>query len=557
MDKPDWPLSAEDAILSFMLPILAFLAAGWAAQVADLAVTGARIYTGNPADPVAAELAVKDGRILAVGPSVAKYIGPATRRIDAGGATVVPGLIDSHVHMRGLGESLEVLDLRHARSAAEIARQVQQAAASRKPGEWIRGRGWDQTAWDGSREFPSERLLSEAAPGHPVFLVRVDGHAAWVNRSALDAAGITTATPDPPGGKLLRDSAGKPTGVLIDRAQDLVRRHIPPATPDQTRERIARAARECARFGLTSVHDAGVGPEDLDAYRDLIARKQLPVRVYAMIGGDGPLWRTCLDRGPELGEFLTIRSIKLVADGALGSRGAALQEPYSDDPGNRGLLILDRARIERVAREAVARGFQVNTHAIGDRANRDVLDAYASALGGKNDRRFRVEHAQVVAPGDFDLFARYSVIASIQSTHATSDMRWAEARLGPKRVTGAYAWRRFLSLGIAVANGSDFPVEDPNPLWGFYAAVTRQDHDAHPEGGWFPDQRMTREEALKSWTLGGAYAAFEEKAKGSLEPGKLADFVLLSRDIMKVPPAEILKTEVRMTVLGGEVVYSK
>ena len=276
-----------------------------------------------------------------------------------------------------------------------------------------------------------------------------------------------------------------------------------------------------------------------------------------MIGGDGPLWREYLERGPETGDRLTIRSIKLVADGALGSRGAALKEPYSDEPGNTGLLILTQADIERVARQAASRGFQVNTHAIGDRANRAVLNAYASALGGPNDRRFRIEHAQVVSLEDIPLFARYSVIASVEATHATSDMRWAEARLGPKRVQGAYAWRRFLSLGVPVANGSDFPVEDPNPLWGFYAAVTRQDHQGSPEGGWFPDQRMTRDEALKSWTLAGAYAAFEEKLKGSLEPGKLADFVLLTRDIMTVPPSEILETRVRMTVLGGEIVHGE
>ncbi len=528
-----------------------------AAQTADLAVTGARIYTGNPANPAASEIAVRDGKILAVGASVARYVEAKTRRIDARGGTIVPGLIDSHAHMRNLGDSLEILDLRPAKSPAEIARMVKQAARSRRPGEWIRGRAWDQTAWEGSQEFPTDGGLSEAAPEHPVFLVRVDGHAAWVNRRALEAAKITAATADPPGGKILRGRDGKPTGVLIDRAQDLVRRHIPPLTAEEVRERIARAARECARLGLTGVHDAGVGAGDLSAYRELISRKQLPVRVYAMIGGDGELWREYLRRGPEAGDFLTVRGIKLAADGALGSRGAALKEPYSDDPGNMGLLITDRSRIERVAREAAARGFQVSTHAIGDRANRDVLDAYAAALGGGNERRFRVEHAQVVSPDDFEMFAKYSLVASMQATHATSDMRWAEARLGPQRVTGAYAWRRFLSLGVPIANGSDFPVENANPLWGFYAAVTRQDHAAHPDGGWFPEQRMTREEALRSWTWGGAYAAFEEGRKGTLEPGKLADFVLLSRDIMRVPPADILKTRVRLTVLGGEVVYSE
>jgi predicted amidohydrolase YtcJ len=276
-----------------------------------------------------------------------------------------------------------------------------------------------------------------------------------------------------------------------------------------------------------------------------------------MIMGDGDLWREYLKRGPETGDRLTVRSIKLMADGALGSRGAALFEPYADDPGNRGLVMLTRERIEAVCRDAVKHGFQVNTHAIGDRANHTVLEAYAAALGGPNDRRFRIEHAQVVAPADFELFKKYSVVASMQATHATSDMRWAALRLGSERVKGAYAWRRFLSLGVPVPDGSDFPLEGPNPLLGFYAAITRQDRAGNPPGGWFPDQRMTREEALRSWTLTGASAAFEEGSKGSLAPGKLADFVMLSRDIMRVPPAEVLSTRVLMTVLGGEVVYSE
>ncbi len=321
--------------------------------------------------------------------------------------------------------------------------------------------------------------------------------------------------------------------------------------------RILRGARECARLGLTGVHDAGAGERELAAYHALAAQGELPVRVYAMIRGAGRLWEEYLKKGPELGDYLTVRGIKLMADGALGSRGAALKEPYTDEPGNRGLLILKEEDIERVAKQAVARGFQVSTHAIGDRANRAVLDAYGAALGGVNDRRFRVEHAQIVSLDDFPLFRKFSVIASIQATHATSDMRWAEKRLGAARIKGAYAWQRFLKLGVRITNGSDFPVESPNPLWGFYAAVTRQDHAGMPVGGWMPEQRLSREEALESWTIGGAYAAFEEKAKGTLEAGKFADFVILSADIMKIPPAEILKTRVRMTVVGGRIVYQE
>ena len=510
------------------------------APTADLAITSARIYTLNPNMPVASAIAVKDGKVLAIGDSVEPYLGPSTRRIDAKGSTILPGLIDSHVHMRALGESLDSLDLRGAKSAEEIAAIVHRASLASKPGQWIRGRAWDQTAWP-SREFPNADLLSKAAPDNPVYLTRVDGHAAWVNRMALQIADINSSTPDPPGGKIL-------PGVLIDRAQALVSRHIPPDAPDLIERRIARAAQECARLGLTTVHDAGIGVEDLAAYRRLIAQGKLPVRVYAMIGdnarrGEGPLLDEYLRRGPEIGDRLTVRSIKLIADGALGSRGAALLAPYSDDPGNSGLLILTQPDIERVARLGLAHGFQVSTHAIGDRANRTVLQAYGAVLQAKNDARFRIEHAQVVALEDIPLFAKYSILASMQSSHAISDMRWAEARLGPQRILGAYAWRKFLALGIPVANGSDFPVEEPDPMRGFYAAITRQ--------GWFPDQCMTREEALRSWTLTGAFAAFEEKTKGSLEPGKLADFVMLSRDIMTVPPPEILATHVKMTILNG------
>ena len=531
------------------------LAALARAQTAEMAIVNANIYTVNTAQPRATAIAVAGGRIVYVGPDASKFIGPATRRIDGKGMTVIPGFIDSHGHMRGLGESLEILDLRAAASVEDVLLQVRQAVASRKPGEWIRGRSWDQTRWPGGA-FPNADKLSSVSPDNPVYLTRVDGHAGWVNRKALEVADVNAATPDPPGGRIHRDAQGRPTGVLIDRAQGLVSRKIPPSGPEKVREAIARAARECARLGLTTVHDAGTGAEDIAAYRELIAQKRLPVRIYAMIRGEG-LWQEYLKRGPEIGEWLTVRSIKLGADGALGSRGAAMLAPYSDEPANSGLLILTRADIERVARAAVTRGFQVNTHAIGDRGNRETLEAYGAALGGTNDLRFRIEHAQIVALEDIPLFRRYSVIASMQGTHATNDMRWAETRVGPKRVLGAYAWQRMLAAGVSIANGSDFPVEDPNPLWGFHASITRQDHKGYPAGGWMPDQRLTREQALLSWTLAGAHAAFEENSKGSLAPGKLADFVMLSQDIMQVAPEQILKTRVVMTVLGGEVVHSE
>lgn len=315
-----------------------------------------------------------------------------------------------------------------------------------------------------------------------------------------------------------------------------------------------RAAAECARLGMTTVHDAGVSRAELNAYRRLLVANKLPVRVYLMIGGASELWEDYLQRGPEIGDRLTVRAIKLVADGAMGSRGAAFFQPYSDDKANSGLLILQKDYIAAVAKDAVAKGFQVATHAIGDRANRTVLDAYSEALAGKNDKRFRIEHAQVVSLPDFALYAKYDVIASIQSTHATSDMRWAQDRLGPDRLLGAWAPRRFLHAGVRIANGSDFPVEDPNPFWGLYSAITRMDHAGNPPGGFMPDQKLSREETLKSWTLDPAYAAFEESKKGSIAKGKLADFLILNKDVMQVPEKEILTALPVVTVLGGEIV---
>jgi predicted amidohydrolase YtcJ len=540
----------------FILLCLGLLATSAAqAQPADLTVTNARIYTMDDAHPLATQMAVRGGRIVAVDSGVQDAVGPNSRRIDAAGATVVPGFIDSHGHMAALGEMLETFDLRDVRTVEEIAAIVRKAASSRAKGEWIQGRAWDQTNWGGV--FPTEQALTAAAPDNPVYLSRVDGHAGWANRRAMEIAGVTKDTPDPQGGRIIRAANGQPTGIFIDRAQGLIAGKIPAATPEQIGRRLERAAKECARLGLTTVHDAGIPAGVLDAYRELLRERKLPIRVYAMIGGDGDLWRQYLKRGPEIGDRLTVRTIKLVADGAMGSRGAAFWQPYSDDPGNSGLLILSRETIERIGRDAYEHGFQVATHAIGDRANRTALDAYAAILKGRNDRRWRIEHAQIVSLPDFRLFAENSVIASVQATHATSDMRWVEKRIGPDRMAGAYAWQRFLKAGIHMPNGSDFPVESPNPLFGMYAAITRQDRNGNPPGGWVPDQRLTPEQALRSWTVEGAYAAFEEGQKGRIAPGMLADFVLLSDDIMREDPSRILKAHVKMTVVGGEVVYSE
>lgn len=541
----------------FIVIVGVFACAGGAAtalaQAPDLILENARIYTADTARPQAKALAVRDGKIVEIGDKLTSAAGPKTRRIDAKGATIVPGLIDSHGHMENLGDILDTFDLREVKTVAEVAAIVKKRAAATAAGVWIRGRAWDQTNWGGT--LPTADALTDASPQNPVYLTRVDGHAGWANQKAIELAGVTSATKDPPGGKIIRDAQGNPTGVFVDRAQGLVTSKIPPRTLADTKRFLERAAKECARFGLTGVHDAGVSAQAIKAYHELVTEGKLPVRVYAMIGGEGALWREYLQRGPEIGDKLTVRCIKLVSDGAMGSGGAAFWQPYSDEPGNSGLLILQQADVERVSRAAVEKGFQVATHAIGDKANRTTLDAYAAALGGKNDRRFRIEHAQVVSLPDFQKFVDNSVIASVQATHATSDMRWAEKRLGPDRVVGAYAWKRFLNMGIPMPNGSDFPVENPNPLWGIYAAVTRQDHQARPPGGWRPQERLTREEALASFTRVGAYAAFEESKRGTLTQGKWADFVMLSSNIMEVPPAEILKTHVTMTVLGGEVVY--
>lgn len=530
------------------------MAGAMAAEPADLVVNNATIYTANPAQPRAKAMAIRNGRVVAIGDEVAVFIGPKTQVMDLGGAAVIPGLIDSHVHMAGLGQLLETADLRHVKSVAEVAAIVRQRAARLPKGAWVRARNWDQTNWGG--EFPLHTALTEAAAEHPVFLSRVDGHAAWVNRKAMELAGIDDKTPDPMGGKIIRDSAGHATGVLIDRAQGLVGSKIPPASDDEVLARLRAAARECARLGLTSVHDAGIGEQELRAYRKLLAAGQLPVRIYAMIGGEGRMWDRFLQTGPEVHERLTIRSIKLMADGAMGSRGAAFWQPYADDPGNTGLMILKQETVERVARQAVEKGFQVNTHAIGDRANRMALDAYGKVLGENNGKRFRVEHAQAISLPDFALFKKYGVIASMQSTHATSDMRWALARLGPDRISGAYAQKRMLNAGVVVANGSDFPVEEPNPLMGFYAAVSRQDAQGQPAGGWRPEERFTRDEALRSWTWAGAYAAFEEDWKGSLAVNKVADFLVLTGDIMQLPLGDLPKVKPRMTFVAGQTVYS-
>jgi predicted amidohydrolase YtcJ len=548
-------------LLAAALAVAASPAAAQPPAPADLIVTNARIYTADDARPRVEALAVRGGRIAFIGSAreAEALRGAATRVVDAGGETVIPGMVDAHAHFAGLAETLRSVDLTGTRSQAEAVARVVARATTLPPGTWIQGRGWDQNAW-GDTRFPTHDALSAAVPGHPVYLTRVDGHAAWVNTAAMQRAGLTRAARDPDGGKILRDAAGAPTGVLIDRAQGLVARAIPEPTRAETRQGLTDAMAVMHRWGLTGMHDAGASRALIDLYDEMAAAGALPLRLYVMIGDDSAALAHYFAKGPVAGAHdgrLWVRAVKLYADGAMGSRGAALLEPYSDDPNNMGLLLSAPAHIRDVAARGLAAGFQVNTHAIGDRGNRVVLDAYEQALAARPtaDHRFRVEHAQVLHSDDLPRFAQLGVIPSMQASHQTSDMYWVGKRLGPTRTLGAYAWRSLLESGVVIPNGSDFPVEAVNPLISFHAAIARQDARDWPAGGWLPEQRMTREEALKSMTLWPAYAGFQEGELGSLSVGKRADFVILDRDIMRVPAELVLGTRVRSTWLGGREVY--
>ena len=531
--------------------------------VADLVVTNGRIYTADAARPVVDAMAIRGGRVVFVGDRAgAKALtGAATQVLDLDGQTVIPGMTDAHAHVLGLGQSLRNVDLVGTTSYdAVIARVVERAMQTPK-GEWIIGRGWDQNDW-GDTRWPSHEALSRAVPDHPVYLERVDGHAAVVNALAMQRAGLTRATKDPSGGQIIRDARGEPIGVLVDNAQSLVERSIPAATRAQVKGMIAAAITEMHRWGLTGVHDAGASAQTLELYEEIGREGALDMRLYAMISDHAPTLEAWFRRGPQSGLFdgrLWVRSIKLYQDGALGSRGAALLEPYSDDASTSGLLVSAPAHIREVADRALVAGFQVNTHAIGDRGNRLVLDAYQAALAARPtaDHRFRVEHAQILHSDDIPRFAALGVIPSMQASHQTSDMYWAGNRLGETRLRGAYAWRSLLETGTIIPNGSDFPVEYVDPLISFKASVSRQDAKGWPVGGWFPEQRMTREEALKSMTIWPAYAAFQERELGSLTPGKHADFVVLDQDLLRIPDAMLSQVRVRSTWFAGRKVYER
>ena len=534
-----------------------------AAQIpAELIVTNARVYTADETRPLAQAFAVRDGKIVFVGSAAEAEAlkGASTRTIDAEGKTVIPGIVDAHGHFGGLAQKLRSVDLVGTRSYDEVIARVVERAKTLPKGTWIQGRGWDQNAW-GDTRFPTHEKLSAAAPDNPVYLTRVDGHAGLVNSAAMRAAGLTTASKDPSGGKIIRDASGAPTGVLIDRAQGMVGDKVPAASAADTRAALKDAINVMHRWGLVGMHDAGASRGLIDMYEEMAKAGELNLRLYVMISDDSSAIQHYFDVGPRsalYGGQLWVRAIKLYADGAMGSRGAALLEPYSDDPNNSGLLLSAPAHIQDVAERALKQGFQVNTHAIGDRGNRVVLDAYEAALK-KNptaDHRFRVEHAQILNYDDIPRFAQLGVIPSMQASHQTSDMYWIGKRLGPTRLLGAYAWRSLLNSGVVIPNGSDFPVEQVNPLISFHAAIARQDANDWPAGGWLPEQKMTREEALRSITLWPAYSAFQEKDMGSITPGKFADFVMLDQDIMRVPVELVLNTKVLSTWIGGKEVYA-
>ena len=555
-------------------------------QPADTLYVNAVVHTMDEENTVANAFAVRGDRLVGVGDreQLEERFDPK-EIVDLDGKPVYPGLIDAHGHVFSLGISKITVDLLGTTSPQEVASRVKERVAKVEPGTWVRGRGWDQNDWKVTK-FPEHAVLDRVSPNNPVYLTRVDGHAGWANKAALDIAGITKDTPDPEGGRIIRDAKGNPTGVFVDDAQTLILSQLPPLSDEEAAEALHLAMNELVKDGLTEGHDMGIDSQEFKIYKEFADSGKLPVRIYAMVGGTkGELWQEFLKTGPLIGygnHHLTVRGLKLYADGALGSRGAALIDPYTDDPTNRGLTVTTQQDLEQGVQDALAHGFQVSTHAIGDRGNNIVLNIYENALKQYpgSDRRLRVEHAQVLAPDDIPRFKQLGVVPSMQETHCTSDMYWAEARLGPVRVRGAYAWRSLLNTGVVIPGGSDFPVEDPNPMFGIYAGVTRQDQQGMPRnaddvrkyfqlssagvtdpaafnGGWYVGQKLTREEAIRSFTTWAAWAGFEEDLKGSIAPGKLADFVVLSADIMTIPASEIFKTKVEMTVVGGKTVYQR
>ena len=544
-------------ILSLVL--ICFVAFGCARNDVDKLFINGVIYTLNSQSETANSMAIKDGKIIFIGDEADSYnySNDQSEIIDLKGNTVIPGLTDAHMHIEGTGKFLQILNLVGTTSAEEISDKIRVAASSIPPGEWLEGRGWDQNDWE-VMKFPTSQILSEAAPNNPVVLGRVDGHAIWVNGKTLELAGISADTPDPEGGRIIRLSgSNEPSGVLIDNAKSLVEDVQPPPSKDLKKRRIVQALSYALKLGITTLHDAGSDSDHVEIYQELAEEGRLVPRVYAMLDDEENLKERYFKLGPQIGLYnnhLNIRTMKFYADGALGSRGAALLEPYSDDPGNSGWLLTPVDELRLKITRAAKIGFQISTHAIGDRGNLVTLNIYEELANG-TENRHRIEHSQTLSLKDIPRFKKLGVIPSMQPTHQSSDMYWAEDRLGSERIKGAYAWRKLIDSGVVIPGGSDSPVESLNPLWGIYAAVTRQDHKGFPENGWYPEERMTMEEAVKSFSTWAAYASFEEDLKGTLEPGKLADFTVLSEDIFKKEPLTLLKTNILMTVIGGEIWY--
>ncbi|RYC71157.1 MULTISPECIES: amidohydrolase [Spirosoma] len=540
-------------ILLLLLAFTATLSACSTRKKADLLVTNARIYTADSAFSTADAFVVKDGKFLAVGPASSltdQYDADSTA--DLGGAPVYPGFYDPHAHFLGLGQMLDQADLVGAESYDEVIDRLKTFQQKHPDATWIIGRGWDQNDW-ADKAFPTKEKLDAAFPNIPVALTRVDGHALLVNSKALRLGQITAGTRMAGGEVVLKN--GEPIGVLVDNAMQIIRRLVPrPDVADKARM-LQAAEKVCVSLGLTTVSDAGISPDEINLIDSLHKAGKLKIRDYAMVSLGEPNLNYFLKRGPFQTDRLTVRSFKLYADGALGSRGACLRKPYADRPETGGFLLLSPAELERVTRLLYASNFQANTHCIGDSANHLMLDLYGKLLKTTNNRRWRIEHAQVVSPDDFWKFGRYSIIPSVQPTHATSDMYWAQDRLGPVRVKGAYAFKDLMKQNQMITFGSDFPVEAVNPLFGFHSAVARQDAKNFPKAGYQMENAVDRRSALLAMTRWAAYANFEDQLRGSIAPGKQADFVVLDRDIMTAPNTQLRDTKVRQTWIGGERVY--
>ncbi len=509
-------------------------------------------------------ISVENGKVKATG-SLDELEAAGTEglvRIDGGGKTLLPGLIDAHTHVMGLG--IRELDVNVAgiRSLEETLQTISDFAEDNPGREWILGRGWNQVLWE-EDDFPTASDLDAIISDRPVFLTRVDGHAGWANSRAMELAGINEDTPDPQGGVIRRDEEGNATGIFIDTAMGYIREQIPERSDAEYERALELALEETSKHGLTSVHDARTDTYEWNLYKSFADSDRLKTRIYAMVAGTGDIFDKLAANGiveSYASDLLSMRSVKISADGALGSRGAAMLDDYHDEPGNKGLLFFDQQELNEMLLKGASAGFQMNIHAIGDAANRQVLDAFQyifERLEDQEDLRHRIEHAQIVALDDIPRFLDYNLIASMQPTHATSDMNMAEERVGSERIKGAYAWQTFLDQGTVIAGGSDFPVEEVNPFYGLYSAVTRQDHEGMPPGGWYSEHKMSRIEALRAFTIDAAYAGHQEDVLGTLEPGKWADFILIDRDYFEVPAKEIWETEVLETWVEGNKVYSR